>query len=153
RDDDQDLLVEILVRRRRARDDAPLRLASRSHGRAVLGALRRTCLRALLRLLALPLGARRRAALLGPRLAVPHHREVRVPARHRAEDEPRALAVAGRDVADPVDALEADRVLAARAASPERGGGGSAHRATLCGGPPSLGCASLRAPSALAIST
>src|SRR4051812_23266968 len=51
-----------------------------------------------------------------------HHRKVRVPAGNSAEDEPRADAVAGRDVTNPISRRVADRLLAAVALSPVIGG-------------------------------
>src|SRR4029453_11612571 len=59
--------------------------------------------------------------LLRPRLAVSRDGKVRVPAAHGAEGEARALLVAGRDAARPVQRPERDRLLAGAAASPGRG--------------------------------
>src|SRR5262249_27882348 len=68
------------------------------------------------------LRARRRDALFGPGLAVPRHRQMRVPAAHSAEREARALLVAGRHAAHPVRRAERDRVLARAASAPIRHG-------------------------------
>src|SRR5262245_29287506 len=87
-------------------------------------------------LLPRPLGRGRRLPLLGPRLAMPQHGHVRVPAGDRAERERRPRPVAGRHVAGPVRARERDLLLTGTAPLPDCG---RAHQDGRTVMPPSTG--------------
>src|SRR5690606_3216835 len=84
-----------------------VRLVLPAHGRPAFGCL-------LLR----PFAGRGRGLFDGPGFAVPHQRQVRLPALDRTEGEPRALLRAGRNTADVVRGREVDLLLAAAAAFP-----------------------------------